>query len=497
MSAIVENRAVLHRITRGLLPIGLPLLLHVFVCLGWYQYGLRPDEMDRLRVAGPSHLITPYVRAVKVFGPLGAIRAFLRGEQDERLYLEYAKLALVGHADIHFIAERQNARELAEAPLPARAWPYRDVRVEYPPLAFLAILPPALLSFDYRTYRYAFAGYMLLLHLLNLWMATRLLRRAHPPDAGDAPTTERATSRTLYLSVGFLFALGSVVVTRMDHLVVTATLAVLLAFERGQHAPAAHGVVWATFTGALTGLGVMTKLVPGLAGVAVCALWWTSHTHSRVARVLACASACVAVLAAFNVALYAFAGDAYIATFRYHSLRGVQLESLWAGAIMLLRPFGFAMQIDDSFGSTNLASAATTLVKPLSLAAFAVVAAYLVFGRRFAADGRGALVLTSALLLAFMLTQRVFSPQYLIWIGAPLCVLASEQRPLRRGFWLFFGAILLSQLIFPRGYPLLKALHPLGIALLNLRNLLLIAFGVWLVRRESLPRSTPNPARST
>jgi hypothetical protein len=78
----------------------------------------------------------------------------------------------------------------------------------------------------------------------------------------------------------------------------------------------------------------------------------------------------------------------------------------------------------------------------------------------------------------------------LIWIGAPLCVLAAREQGSRRTFWLLLFAIVLSQLIFPRGYPVLKALHPLAIALLNLRNLLLVEVSIALVRMYSKPTSS-------
>ena len=177
--------------------------------------------------------------------------------------------------------------------------------------------------------------------------------------------------------------------------------------------------------------------------------------------------------------------ERYLETFRYHGLRGVQLESVYAGLIMLLRPFGVSMRVEESFGSTNLASSATGLVKQLSPVLFVLACGGMAFLRRFSADGRGALALSLLFMLAFMLTNRVFSPQYLIWIGAPLCVLAAEAPRPAWGFWLFLGAVFLSQLIFPRGYPILKALHPLGILLLNLRNFSLIAFGLWFAGRTS------------
>jgi hypothetical protein len=63
--------------------------------------------------------------------------------------------------------------------------------------------------------------------------------------------------------------------------------------------------------------------------------------------------------------------------------------------------------------------------------------------------------------------------------------LYAENTVTKRGYWVFIASVFLSQLIFPRGYPLLKAFHPLGIFLLDLRNLCLILFGISLVRQHS------------
>lgn len=455
----------------------LPALLHIALCLGVYQYGFDDREMQTILIDGPSRLIDPYIKALRLYGPRGIIRTYLRGEQDERLYLEYARLLLRGEVDLKYVAKRQNDPSILK-PLPARPWPYRDVRVEYPPLAYAATLPPALVSFDYRPYRYAFAGYMLLLHALNLWLCARLLR----PKLAQSP---HSATRIAWGSLAFCAALGTVFVTRMDHVVVTSTLLVVWAFDRTQRSQGRARSRWAAACGALTAVGVLVKLVPGLAGAAAVILWLRSDAPDRKRLSAMCVAVGALVFLAVNLVVFQLAGPNYAGTFRYHALRGVQLESTYAGIVMLLRPLGFAMRIDESFGSTNLASAATGLIKALSTCLLLVGTAYLLALRRFSADARGALLLICALLLTFMLTNRVFSPQYLIWIAAPLCVLYAENTVTKRGYLLFLATVFLSQLIFPRGYPLLKAFHPLGIFLLDLRNICLIVFGIGLVRRHS------------
>jgi hypothetical protein len=392
-----------------------------------------------------------------------------------------------------YVADRQNDTSM-HAPLPERAWPYRDVRIEYPPLAFLGLVPPALLSTEYTQYRRAFIVYMLLLHFVNLWLAWWLLRPYLDPTP-DSEQRARASARVMYWSLAFCAALGSLVITRMDHIAVTWTLLSLSAFQRAQLTPGdarRARLAWAAACGGIAAMGVMTKLVPGLAALAAVVLWLRSGAVDRYRCVLACAAGGALGLIAINAPMFALVGDRYLDTFRYHGLRGVQIESLYAGVLLLLRPFGLALKVDESFGSTNLATSATQLIKQLSPCLFALVAGYVLLRRRFEPNALGATLLTSVLLLVFMLTNRVFSPQYLIWIAAPVVVLAAH-RPTQWRLWLLFlVAVFLSQLIFPRGYPLLKAFHPLAVALLNLRNLLLIVFTLRLARHYSKPAVRPN-----
>jgi hypothetical protein len=186
--------------------------------------------------------------------------------------------------------------------------------------------------------------------------------------------------------------------------------------------------------------------------------------------------------------MFAFAGERYLDTFRYHTLRGVQLESVYAGLILIARAlFGVQVSVLEAFGSTNLESGATRAVQVISPWLF-VASAIAIGLRRWPSSARSLLLLSAALLLAFVLTGRVFSPQYLIWIAPLLLACAAREPELRKSAGLFLGAAAISQLIYPQGYPVLKAFHPLAVGLLNLRNLGLCALLVLLVRAASEPR---------
>ena len=78
-------------------------------------------------------------------------------------------------------------------------------------------------------------------------------------------------------------------------------------------------------------------------------------------------------------------------------------------------------------------------------------------------------------LLTFMVTSKIFSPQYIIWLlpFAPLLV--------RQQTVLLITIFTLTILIYPWGYSLLRKFPPGFVMLLNLRNMLVVALLLWLL----------------
>ena len=67
----------------------------------------------------------------------------------------------------------------------------------------------------------------------------------------------------------------------------------------------------------------------------------------------------------------------------------------------------------------------------------------------------------------------MLSPQYLVWLCAPMVGLAAVLMG-RRALWTLVAAALVSQVIFPFRYTQLRRLDPFDVGLLTLRNLLLV-----------------------
>lgn len=105
--------------------------------------------------------------------------------------------------------------------------------------------------------------------------------------------------------------------------------------------------------------------------------------------------------------------------------------------------------------------------------------------------------LAAALVLGFIVLNKVGSPQYMTWLLAPVVVgLVLDRRGWRRPAALTLVILVLTQLIFPFWYDFILVLQPAAVALLVGRNVLLIALFVWVVVRLARVRTLrPAPLR--
>ncbi|HXQ54310.1 MAG TPA: hypothetical protein VOA19_00580, partial [Actinomycetes bacterium] len=126
-------------------------------------------------------------------------------------------------------------------------------------------------------------------------------------------------------------------------------------------------------------------------------------------------------------------------------------------------------------------------------------AAWLIWRRARARDGLGPADWAGAFTLgtfAFVLPSRVLSPQYLVWLCAPMVGLAMVLAG-RRALWTLVAAALVSQVIFPFRYTQLRRLYPFDIGLMTLRNLLLVVACALVVRAFNRPPPEPEGAVET
>ncbi len=458
-------------------------LLHVVTFLWLFQLGFTIKEMQSIDASLESNSMDAYMKTydfiIEEHGHIGLIKFFFHHHHESRLYYRYAKLLLRGDAT-HWIWN--DGRQFENR----RPWPYRDVPVEYQPGAFLVLVPPALIAEDFREYRFWLAAWLGLLYGLNLYLALHLLTAGRP--------TRAAIQRTLWGSLAFLLCFGCIAVTRFDHAVVTAVLLALWVFRAAVHSEGRKALLLFAAFGLVTAVGVLTKIVPGLViPAALLALVFLKTPGPDWRSALATCFGLTAGLVFLNLGFWMLWGDGYWASFTYHMERGIQIETLYAGLILLANWWaGYEVTQVFTFSSSNLEFSHSELFRKLPLYLFSALSlwiAWRVYRSREAwkkADTDRVFpvyLLSLIFLLAFILTNKVFSPQYLLWVGPLMAVLVAVRTDLMpTGGW-FLAATAMTQAIFPHLYVFLEQFKPPMILLLNLRNAILLGILILLVRK--------------
>jgi hypothetical protein len=222
--------------------------------------------------------------------------------------------------------------------------------------------------------------------------------------------------------------------------------------------------------GVLAGLGVLMKIFPG--AVAAPALVWEARQWrtSRFRGMLAFLSTLAA-----GIGVWVWLGGAGVArSVHYHAERGLGVESVYAGILLLVArvsgrrvPWSYdhlAIHVTPEWGNW-LAALAT----PIQLASLLLVMWQ--YRRSGMNDG---IRYAGGAVLAFMVTGKILSPQFLIWVIPFVTVLGGATG--RRARWIFLVACLATTLIYPLiGLKLILDANSLGaIILLNYRNALLV-----------------------
>ncbi|MFC7881518.1 glycosyltransferase 87 family protein [Streptomyces sp. NPDC057376] len=324
-------------------------------------------------------------------------------------------------------------------------FPLDDVTWQYPPVAALAILSPALLPFlEYATAFFVLACLADLAVLALLWHAGR--------GSGRSP-------RGAWVWVVGVPLLGPTVYARYDVMVTAVAVAALLA--AGRH-PRAAGV--------LVGLGAMLKVWPALVllGMRGRARW-----------------AAAALSAAGLAVVFAVSMPGAFAFVTFQRDRGTEVESLGALVFHVARQFGWDGEVLLNYGSVEFLGPYVGTVSKVALALTALAFGWLLLWRlaasRFAAHTAADAAFVAVLM--FTVTSRVISPQYMVWlIGLAAVCLCFRASRMRLPVVMVLVASLVTVLEFPLYFAEVVASDPLGVTLLFVRNGLLVAAALLAAR---------------
>jgi hypothetical protein len=386
---------------------------------------------------------------------MAQLPAVQRWNGDVQLYEHYARLAISGR--------------LGDSPF--FDW--------YPPPALVPLGLP-LVAGAGPAYAFAFAAEMVAIAALGVLLVSRVARSIG------------ADERVTWLYAALVAVSAIVIAWRYDIVPAVLVLAALTATISSR---------WA-LGGVSLGIAAGLKLYAALLAP-LYVLWAWRRGGSSAALRLALG---VAVAGLASIATYLlFPGASPFDPLAFTAARPVQLESVAGGAIGLAASLGIGdASVSFGFGSYNLtgsaAGAAEVLLRVAQpIAVVGTLAISMVAIWRQPRPSERLLVMASlAVLLALLVTHKVLSTQYLVWI-LPLVPLAAGWV---RG--LLTVAIVLTAIVFPWLYSALVTLEALPAALVFVRNLLLVAAWVlavgqlWSLRSSERPNgSSSEPANST
>ena len=355
--------------------------------------------------------------------------------------------------------------------------PYRDFSLEYPPFALVPmVIPLALWPFgppSLPTYAWLFAGQMAVL-LVALALVVGRIVRVRATWLGDSGVDLHAEQRRVGFQLVILAVGASLALTwRFDLFpVLLATVGLWAALERRPVA-----------AGAAIGAGILAKLFPLVLAPALAVAWLVPRDWFGLARFAQFAGV---VLIGGMLPFVALAGYDAFAFVGYQAERGLQIESVGGGLVLLWGLVsGSTITLESPFSAWEVTGTlARVLLALTSAALFAGFAALALLawprireeGARDGAISRATIVtLATTAILVLVLTSKVFSIQYVVWL-VPFAALLPARK-----FWLAAAAVALTIPIHPVLYEALTDQEALPILVLNLRNALLVALLGWML----------------
>jgi hypothetical protein len=462
-------------------------ILVAFVACVWLNQSVGLLSWEKLRYGvftDPAAHVVDALRYPLVF--------LYRRSADEALYYGTAAQILGQPYDHEVFALHSRGRVTGVSgydapPAPSDGhWhaPWTEVRLEYPPPVLPFVLAPKLVTAGFEPYAKVFGALMGICMVLSIALAVDVLRRA---GASRASLDAR-----WWLAAALLLAQGALTIQRLDPLVALAMVATLRGAVRRR--PVEMGL-WAGLAGAC-------KIVPLLVVPVMVASDWPFWRAGR--RRLWHLGAAVAAGLAVGFGPMALASPrSVLEFFRYHGLRGLQVESTLGALVGAARlVLGTSRPATISYGSFNVdgagADALARLCLPLTIAA---IAALCVLAARAGGAGDEAARIerlaraTLAATLVLWLTGKVFSPQYLTW-GIPLALAIPGRRGVE-AIGVAIAAFVVTQIYYRGFYDLVFDQRLVGVLAVLVRQAILVALLVVVVRvSRPAPPSAARPGGS-
>jgi len=368
--------------------------------------------------------------------------------------------------------------------------PYRDISVEYTPLALLLFFLPAVVTALFSSgdavlalnlYSLFFAIEMTLFAVAGVWLVIEF-----------AKILKFSPVVALFCYLVVIIAIGEISVLRFDFAPAIITMTSLLFLCRRK-----YEVAWI-----ILAIGVMTKIYP-IVLVPIFIIFQLEHARRAMNRKdmeRVALSAAVFMVTILLIAMPAVIVDAkgFLESFTMQSGRELHIESIYASVLLLLSSMGIG-EIAVEYGemAVEVFSPAAEFFRTVSFPIMAIVLGivYFLFYRHQRIKDSCALVSPhescfdvlrygATVIAVFMITNKVFSPQFIIWL-CPFVPLVFRRWRIA-GWTIFVVIAFLTWFVYPKNYSSLVIGNPLTIGALVMRNVLMIILIVLLLAHSRL-----------
>ncbi|HET9169157.1 MAG TPA: glycosyltransferase family 87 protein [Actinospica sp.] len=350
------------------------------------------------------------------------------------------------------------------------SYPVHDTRWQYPPAAALIFLAPLAVSHFGASYLVVFFFLALLFDL-----AVLLLVLAHADRNARADGAQPHLTGVWAWVVGG-FAIGPLLLMRYD-VIVTALAVAGLVF------PARSVRLRWSVRGALLGVGTMVKVWPG---ALILGLPPKGPGRRAVAWAVGTSLALTAILSLSMTGALSFLSG--------QSNRGIEVESVLASVFMILHWFGYPAKVAMTYGSFQVSgpgiSAVASFAELLTVVGVGIVLWWRLMRFKARSWTPGLMYDTAfTVVLVLVVTSRVLSPQYLIWLLGLAALVFTENGPMRRGTvmarpaTLVMFCVLITQVEFPLLFGEVMGGQFWGTMVVAVRNVILVVACVQALRR--------------
>jgi uncharacterized membrane protein len=280
-----------------------------------------------------------------------------------------------------------------------------------------------------------------------------------------------------------IIAVGPIIVASFDIIPAVLVLAALVFFISGK-----SNIAWA-----FAGLGILTKLYPIIVVPFFVLYQLRQKQYKQIAQG---AGILIVIVQALSLPWLVLNAKGFLATYVYHLERGLHSESTY-GSILLLGKITGLVQVEGiyNYGSWNLYSTLADQLAGFSIIIMAGLLGfvYILYLRSILEETKdpvetaglkpAATIMlircVAAAILIFMLSGKVFSMQYMVWL-CPLLPLVTGRR--RVHFYAaFLTAGVISQIIYPYFYVQFEQFAPAPVVMIFIRNILLVFCAVLLL----------------